>query len=226
MKNSAYDLAKNNFDRKTLSGEFVKFLIDIPIEIMIIRSLALFMLLLLFPLFLIISFLNLIFLGLPIFFTQERVGKNNNIFHIIKFRTMYINKNKDVDTKKDNQRLNSYGKFLRSTSLDEIPSLINVLKGEMTFIGPRPLLTEYLELYSPEQLKRHNVLPGITGWAQVNGRNSISWKEKFIKDVWYVNNKSFYLDLKIIFITIKKVILRLDINKSDQIIAEKFNGRN
>lgn len=193
---------------------------------MIIRSLALFMLLLLFPLFLIISFLNLIFLGLPIFFTQERVGKNNNIFHIIKFRTMYINKNKDVDTKKDNQRLNSYGKFLRSTSLDEIPSLINVLKGEMTFIGPRPLLTEYLELYSPEQLKRHNVLPGITGWAQVNGRNSISWKEKFIKDVWYVNNKSFYLDLKIIFITIKKVILRLDINKSDQIIAEKFNGRN
>ena len=163
---------------------------------------------------------------LPIFFTQERVGKNNNIFHIIKFRTMYINKNKDVDTKKDNQRLNSYGKFLRSTSLDEIPSLINVLKGEMTFIGPRPLLTEYLELYSPEQLKRHNVLPGITGWAQVNGRNSISWKEKFIKDVWYVNNKSFYLDLKIIFITIKKVILRLDINKSDQIIAEKFNGRN
>ena len=193
---------------------------------MIIRSLALFMLLLLFPLFLIISFLNLIFLGLPIFFTQERVGKNNNIFHIIKFRTMYINKNKDVDTKKDNQRLNSYGKFLRSTSLDEIPSLINVLKGEMTFIGPRPLLTEYLELYSPEQLKRHNVLPGITGWAQVNGRNSISWKEKFTKDVWYVNNKSFYLDLKIIFITIKKVILRLDINKSDQIIAEKFNGRN
>ena len=94
---------------------------------------------------------------------------------------MYINKNKDVDTKKDNQRLNSYGKFLRSTSLDEIPSLINVLKGEMTFIGPRPLLTEYLELYSPEQLKRHNVLPGITGWAQVNGRNSISWKEKIYK---------------------------------------------
>ena len=109
--------------------------------------------------------------------------------------------------------MNTYGKILRSTSLDELPSLINVIKGEMTFIGPRPLLTEYLELYSPEQLKRHNVLPGITGWAQVNGRNSISWKEKFIKDVWYVNNKSFYLDLKIIFITIKKVILRLDINK-------------
>ena len=193
---------------------------------MIVRLLALFMLFLLIPVFSVVSLLNLIFLGLPIFFTQERVGKNNNIFHIIKFRTMYINKNKDVDTKKDNQRLNSYGKFLRSTSLDEIPSLINVLKGEMTFIGPRPLLTEYLELYSPEQLKRHNVLPGITGWAQVNGRNSISWKEKFIKDVWYVNNKSFYLDLKIIFITIKKVIHRLDINKSDQIIAEKFNGRN
>ena len=194
---------------------------------MIIRLLAFFMLLfLLSPFFLIISFLNLIFLGLPIFFTQERVGKNNNIFHIIKFRTMYINKNKDVDTKKDNQRLNNYGKFLRSTSLDELPSLINILKGEMTFIGPRPLLTEYLELYSPEQLKRHNVLPGITGWAQVNGRNSISWKEKFIKDVWYVNNKSFYLDLKIILITIKKVILRLDINKSDQITIEKFNGRN
>ena len=193
---------------------------------MIVRLLALFMLFLLSPFFLIISFLNLIFLGLPIFFTQERVGKNNKTFDLFKFRTMYLKEDKDVDTKKDNQRLNSYGKFLRSTSLDELPSLINVLKGEMTFIGPRPLLTEYLELYSPEQLKRHNVLPGITGWAQINGRNSISWKEKFIKDVWYVNNKTFYLDLKIILITIKKVILRLDINKNSQITIEKFNGRN
>ena len=193
---------------------------------MIVRLLALFMLFLLSPFFLIISFLNLIFLGLPIFFTQERVGKNNKIFHLFKFRTMYLKEDEDVDTKKDIQRLNNYGKFLRSTSLDELPSLINILKGEMTFIGPRPLLTEYLELYSPEQLKRHNVLPGITGWAQINGRNSISWKEKFIKDVWYVNNKTFYLDLKIILITIKKVILRLDINKNSQITIEKFNGRN
>ena len=193
---------------------------------MIVRLLALFMLLLLVPFFLIISCLNLMFLGLPIFFTQERVGKNGKTFRLFKFRTMYLKKNKYVDTKKDNQRMNSYGKILRSTSLDELPSLINILKGEMTFIGPRPLLKEYLELYSPEQLKRHNVLPGITGWAQVNGRNSISWKEKFIKDVWYVNNKSFYLDLKIIFITIKKVILRHDINKNNQITAEKFNGRN
>ena len=193
---------------------------------MIVRLLALFMLFLLSPFFLIITFLNLIFLGLPIFFTQERVGKNNKIFHLFKFRTMYLKEDEDVDTKKDIQRLNSYGKFLRSTSLDELPSLINILKGEMTFIGPRPLLTEYLELYSSEQLKRHNVLPGITGWAQINGRNSISWKEKFIKDLWYVNNKTFYLDLKIILITIKKVILRLDINKNSQITIEKFNGRN
>ena len=193
---------------------------------MIVRLLALSMLLLLFPLFLIIFFLNIIFLGLPIFFTQERVGKNGKTFRLFKFRTMYQKKNKDVDTKKDNQRMNSYGKILRSTSLDELPSLINILIGEMTFIGPRPLLTEYLELYSPEQLKRHDVLPGITGWAQVNGRNSISWKEKFIKDVWYVNNKSFYLDLKIIFITVKKVILRHDINKNKHITTEKFNGRN
>ena len=193
---------------------------------MIVRLLAFFMLFLLSQFFLIISFLNLIFLGLPIFFTQERVGKNNKILHLFKFRTMYLKEDEDVDTKKDIQRLNNYGKFLRSTSLDELPSLINILKGEMTFIGPRPLLTEYLELYSPEQLKRHNVLPGITGWAQINGRNSISWKEKFIKDVWYVNNKTFYLDLKIILITIKKVILRLDINKNSQITIEKFNGRN
>ena len=174
---------------------------------MIVRLLALFMLFLLIPVFSVVSLLNLIFLGLPIFFTQERVGKNNKSFLLFKFRTMYLNDNKDIDTKKDNQRLNSYGKFLRSTSLDELPSLINIIKGEMTFIGPRPLLTEYLELYSQEQLKRHNVLPGITGWAQINGRNSISWKEKFTKDVWYVNNKSLYLDLKIILITFKKVIL-------------------
>lgn len=193
---------------------------------MIVRLLALFMLFLLIPVFSVVSLLNLIFLGLPIFFTQERVGKNNKSFLLFKFRTMYLNDNKDVDTKKDNQRLNSYGKFLRSTSLDELPSLINIIKGEMTFIGPRPLLTEYLELYSQEQLKRHNVLPGITGWAQINGRNSISWKEKFTKDVWYVNNKSLYLDLKIILITFKKVILRLDINKNNQITIEKFNGRN
>ena len=193
---------------------------------MIVRLLALFMLFLLIPVFSVVSLLNLIFLGLPIFFTQERVGKNNKSFLLFKFRTMYLNDNKDVDTKKDNQRLNSCGKFLRSTSLDELPSLINIIKGEMTFIGPRPLLTEYLELYSQEQLKRHNVLPGITGWAQINGRNSISWKEKFTKDVWYVNNKSLYLDLKIILITFKKVILRLDINKNNQITIEKFNGRN
>ncbi len=193
---------------------------------MIVRLLALFMLFLLIPVFSVVSLLNLIFLGLHIFFTQERVGKNNKSFLLFKFRTMYLNDNKDVDTKKDNQRLNSYGKFLRSTSLDELPSLINIIKGEMTFIGPRPLLTEYLELYSQEQLKRHNVLPGITGWAQINGRNSISWKEKFTKDVWYVNNKSLYLDLKIILITFKKVILRLDINKNNQITIEKFNGRN
>jgi lipopolysaccharide/colanic/teichoic acid biosynthesis glycosyltransferase len=193
---------------------------------MIAKIVALPISFLLAPLFLIISILNLIFLGLPIFFTQERVGKDNKTFNLIKFRTMYVKESKEVDTTKDNQRLNGYGKFLRSTSLDELPSLVNIIKGEMTFIGPRPLLIEYLEFYSPEQLKRHNVLPGITGWAQINGRNNISWKEKFVKDVWYVNNKSFFLDIKIILVTIKKVILRLDINKNNQITIEKFNGRN
>ena len=193
---------------------------------MIAKIVALPISFLLAPLFLIISILNLIFLGLPIFFTQERVGKDNKTFNLIKFRTMYVKESKEIDTTKDNQRLNGYGKFLRSTSLDELPSLVNIIKGEMTFIGPRPLLIEYLEFYSPEQLKRHNVLPGITGWAQINGRNNISWKEKFVKDVWYVNNKSFFLDIKIILVTIKKVILRLDINKNNQITIEKFNGRN
>ena len=176
---------------------------------MIVRLLALFMLFLLSPFFLIISFLNLIFLGLPIFFTQERVGKNNKIFHLFKFRTMYLKEDEDVDTKKDIQRLNSYGKFLRSTSLDELPSLINILKGEMTFVGPRPLLTEYLALYSSEQLKRHNVLPGITGWAQINGwRGETDTLEKMEKrvehDLFYIKHWTLWFDIKIIFLTFFK----------------------
>ena len=139
---------------------------------------------------------------------------------------MTVSKNDIVDIKNDNQRLSYYGKILRSTSLDELPSLVNIIKGEMTFVGPRPLLPEYLKYYSSKEIERHDVLPGITGWAQINGRNTISWKEKFEKDVWYVHNKSFYLDMRIIVRTIIKVLFRSDINKSENIIVEKFNGKN
>ena len=165
-------------------------------------------------------------LGSPIFFTQDRVGKDNKIFKMIKFRTMTDARDSFGELLSDEERLTSFGKFLRSTSLDELPELINVLKGDMSLVGPRPLLVEYLPLYSEEQIKRHNVLPGITGWAQVNGRNSISWCEKFDLDLWYVNNNSFFIDIKILFMTVIKVIKRSDISQDGEATAEYFNGNN
>ena len=169
--------------------------------------------LIIFPLLIIIYFSILVFEGRPVFFLQSRPGLKAKSFTIIKFRTM---KNMEDFTNKnlthDKHRLTTLGKFLRKTSLDELPELINILKGEMSFIGPRPLLKEYLPLYSKKQLLRHNVLPGLSGWAQVNGRNSISWEDKFNKDIWYIYNMSFLLDLKIIFLTIWKVIKRDSIN--------------
>ena len=158
------------------------------------------------------------------FFVQQRPGKNERLFRIIKFKTMNDKKDKEGNLLPDEKRLTAIGKFVRKTSLDEIPQLINVLKGNMSFVGPRPLLPEYLPLYNAEQQKRHQVKPGITGWAQVNGRNTLSWQGKFEKDVEYVRKQSFVFDLKILWITLKKVLKSEGINQGGQATAEKFEG--
>ena len=183
-------------------------------------------LIMLSPIFLIIAILVKIKLGGHIFFVQERIGMYNRPFKMYKFRTMRDTKDSSGNLLSDNERLTKFGKILRSTSLDELPEFFNILRGEMSLIGPRPLLPEYLPLYSGEQIKRHNVLPGLTGWAQINGRNSISWTEKFELDVWYVENWSLKLDLKIFFLTIVKVIKREDINQESTVTMEAFNGNN
>lgn len=183
-------------------------------------------LIMLSPIFLIIAILVKIKLGGHIFFVQERIGMYNRPFKMYKFRTMRDTKDSSGNLLSDNERLTKFGKTLRSTSLDELPEFFNILRGEMSLIGPRPLLPEYLPLYSGEQIKRHNVLPGLTGWAQINGRNSISWTEKFELDVWYVENWSLKLDLKIFFLTIVKVIKREDINQESTVTMEAFNGNN
>lgn len=160
------------------------------------------------------------------FFYQPRPGKNLCVFRIVKFKTMNDERDSVGNLLPDAKRLTGVGKFVRSTSLDEIPQLLNVIKGDMSLVGPRPLLVEYLPLYSAEQARRHEVRPGITGWAQVNGRNSISWKEKFSLDVWYVDHLSFLLDFRIIMMTIVKVFRREDINKSGHATTELFDGKN
>lgn len=163
--------------------------------------------------------------GKPFFF-QARPGKGGHIFKIVKFKTMNDKKDSNGNLLSDAERLTSIGAFVRKTSLDEIPQLINVLKGDMSLIGPRPLLPQYLALYNDEQKRRHEVKPGITGWAQVNGRNAISWKRKFELDVYYVDHISFALDVKIFFLTIKKVFVREGISQEGQATAEAFNGNN
>ena len=162
--------------------------------------------------------------GAGAFFLQERPGKNAKIFKIIKFKTMTDERDADGKLLPDAQRLTKIGRFVRSASIDELPQLFNVLKGEMALIGPRPLLVEYLPLYSAEQARRHEVRPGITGWAQCHGRNALSWKEKFKLDVWYVDHCSFITDLKVIFYTIKKVFLRDGISQEGQATMEAFKG--
>ena len=164
--------------------------------------------------------------GAGAFFTQERPGKNNKIFKVIKFKTMTDERDESGNLLPDEKRLTKVGKFVRSTSIDELPQLINVLKGDMALIGPRPLLPQYLPLYNQEQIRRHEVRPGITGWAQVNGRNAISWTKKFELDIWYVDHLSFLLDLKIIFLTIKKVFVREGINSRTSATMEPFTGNN
>ena len=196
----------------------VKRLLDITISLIA--------LIFLLPLMLLIYLLVIINLGSPAFFLQERVGKDNKIFKMIKFRTMKNSTDKNGNLLSDNERVTKFGSFLRSFSLDELPELINILKGDMSLVGPRALLVQYLGLYNDEQIRRHEVLPGLTGWAQINGRNSITWSEKFKLDVWYVDNWSLWLDIKIFFLTFWKVVKREGINQSESVTMEYFNGSN
>ncbi|WP_417699412.1 sugar transferase [Pseudoalteromonas lipolytica] len=181
-------------------------------------------LLTLLPVIIIVAVLIRSKLGSPILFTQDRPGLNGTVFKMMKFRTMLDGKDKHGNLLPDNERMTKFGAFLRSTSLDELPGLFNVLKGDMSLVGPRPLLVQYLPLYNTEQARRHNVRPGITGWAQVNGRNAISWEDKFKLDVWYVDNQSFWLDIKILFLTVKKVFVREGISADGHVTIEPFKG--
>ena len=188
------------------------------------KTLALFLIILFSPIYIVVSLLIFFKMGSPILFRQKRPGYKEKIFGIYKFRTMTNDTDKNGNLLPDDKRLVGIGKFIRSTSLDELPQLFNVLKGEMSFVGPRPLLEEYLPLYNEKQKRRHDVKPGITGWAQVNGRNAISWEQKFDYDVWYVDNQSFWLDIKILWLTFLKVVKRSDISSSTSSTMEKFTG--
>ena len=188
------------------------------------KILVLFLIILFSPIYIVISLLIFFKMGSPILFRQKRPGYKEKIFGIYKFRTMTNEKDEFGNLLPDDKRLVGIGKFIRSTSLDELPQLFNVLRGEMSFVGPRPLLEEYLPLYNEKQKRRHDVKPGITGWAQVNGRNAISWEQKFDYDVWYVDNQSFWLDIKILWLTFLKVVKRSDISSSTSSTMEKFTG--
>ena len=180
----------------------------------------------LLPVIIVVAVLIRFKLGSPILFTQDRPGLNGKVFKMMKFRSMLDGKDKQGNLLPDDQRMTKFGLFLRSTSLDELPGLFNVLKGDMSLVGPRPLLVQYLPLYSSEQARRHNVRPGITGWAQVNGRNEISWEQKFKLDVWYVDNQSFLLDSRILLRTVKKVFGREGISADGHVTIEPFKGSN
>ena len=189
----------------------------------IVMSLVL--IILLSPVILLVAVLVGIKMGWPVFFVQERVGKDNQIFKIYKFRTMSNSVDKKGQPLSDEMRLTKFGQFLRQTSLDELPQLFNILKGEMSFVGPRPLLVEYLLEYDEHQIRRHEIRPGLTGWAQVNGRNLVSWEQRFNLDVWYVEHHHFGLDLKILWMTVIKVLKREGISQEGQVTMEKFKRR-
>ncbi len=182
-------------------------------------------LILLSPVLIVVSALVRLKLGSPILFTQIRPGLGGRSFKMMKFRTMTDERDENGELLPDEVRLTKFGAFLRSTSLDELPELINVLRGDMSLVGPRPLLMEYLPLYSERQYRRHEVRPGITGWAQINGRNALSWDEKFELDVWYVENRSLWLDIKILFLTVLKVVKRDGISHGGEATMPKFTGR-
>jgi lipopolysaccharide/colanic/teichoic acid biosynthesis glycosyltransferase len=199
-----------------LYRNFIKHLID--------RFIAVIGFLVLSPIFLFVCFGLIIANRGSVFFLQKRPGRNSRIFHVIKFKTMNDRTDANGELLPDSDRLTKLGLFIRKTSLDEIPQLLNVIKGDMSLVGPRPLLVEYLPLYNKFQARRHEVLPGITGWAQVNGRNAISWEKKFEYDVWYVDNQSFTLDVKILWMTILKVFKTEGINAAGSATMEKFKG--
>ncbi|OAN90184.1 sugar transferase [Marinobacter sp. EhC06] len=182
-------------------------------------------LVLLSPIIAIVAFRIRKKLGSPVLFRQSRPGLSGKPFSMVKFRTMKDAVDERGNLLPDSERMTSFGQFLRSTSLDELPELWNVLKGDMSLVGPRPLLMEYVSLYSEEQFRRHEVRPGVTGWAQVNGRNAISWEDKFKLDIWYVDNRSFWLDIKILFLTVKKVLVRDGISGEGEVTMSKFTGK-
>lgn len=194
----------------------IKRLIDVLVSVLALT--------LLFPAIITVTWSIRNKLGSPVLFKQDRPGKDGKPFKMIKFRTMLDANDEHGNPLPDDQRMTPFGIFLRSSSLDELPGLWNVLKGDMSLVGPRPLLVEYLPLYSEEQARRHDVRPGITGWAQVNGRNAISWEEKFELDVWYVDNQSFWLDIKILLLTVKKVFIRDGISAEGEVTMSKFTG--
>ena len=207
---------QKNFAIAQKTDEYMKKPFDLTITLLLSPFIILFCF--------VIALLVKIKLGSPVLFKQSRPGLNSNIFNMIKFRTMTNESDKNGVLLSDKVRLTKFGKFLRSTSLDELPGLWNVLKGDMSLVGPRPLLVEYLPLYSERQSRRHEVRPGITGWAQVNGRNAISWDQKFDLDVWYVDNQSIWLDIKILWMTVQKVILRDGISSKNEVTMPKFKG--
>jgi len=194
----------------------IKFFFDLFVTIIVLS--------LLWPLLLMLSVVVRLKLGSPVLFRQQRPGHHGKPFMMYKFRTMTDARDTDGNLLPDDERLPSFGRFLRSSSLDELPELINVLKGDMSLVGPRPLLMEYLPLYSPLQARRHDIRPGITGWAQVNGRNTISWDDKFKLDVWYVDHHNLWLDMKILWLTVMKVFKREGISQHGQATMEKFKG--
>jgi len=202
--------------KNTLYTFFLKRFLDIVLSLMAI--------IVLLPVMFILAILVRVKLGSPIIFKQSRPGKNEKIFNLYKFRTMTNKKDGNGNLLPDVDRLTKFGKFIRSTSLDELPSLINIIKGDMSIVGPRPLLVEYLPLYSVEQKQRHLVKPGLTGWAQVNGRNVTTWEQRFINDIYYVQNMSFMIDVKIIIQTFKKVIARKNISSDGQATMSRFSG--
>ena len=199
--------------------QFLKRLIDIIVSGGVLLAICI-------PLTLIVIWLHFANKGAVVFFLQERPGKDGKIFKVIKFKTMTDERDADGNLLPDEKRITKIGQFIRSTSIDELPQLINVLKGDMSLIGPRPLLVQYLPLYSKEQARRHEVRPGITGWAQCHGRNAISWTEKFKLDVWYVDHCSFKVDMEIIWITMLKVIKRADISQEGRATMDYFDGTN